>query len=123
MEWALTLRLLVEKVATPLLSSTLVPRVVVPSLKITLPPGVLASPGQVCTVAVNVTVWPKAAGLTSAVRAVDVNLVSALYVASSADQRSFVVIVAFAEKVPVAATMQYMPKMDGTALPTPLRLV
>ena len=64
MEWVPAARLEVEKVAVPPLRVP-VPSVAVPSRKVTVPVGVPAPGVFTLTVAVNVTLWPKAEGLVS----------------------------------------------------------
>ncbi len=60
MEWEPAARVLVAKLAVPE-ASVAVPRTLLPFLKVTVPVGVL--PDAATTVAANLTVAPKAAGL------------------------------------------------------------
>ena len=64
MEWVPTARLEVENATVPPMSVP-VPSVAVPSRKVTVPVGVPAPGVFTLTVAVNVTLWPKAEGLVS----------------------------------------------------------
>ncbi len=66
MEWLPTLRVEVEKVATPE-DKVPVPSVVVPSLKVTVPVGTAVPGALATTVAVKVTDWPGFDGLSEEV--------------------------------------------------------